>query len=391
MTLTVVWHKLLWPSSESPTGFATHGGLVRQIEAISEIFDATRIVGPCAGSGDRPGERSVEGRNLSVTCLTSLPLVPWRTWLVLPFWLARNGVTLAREISRADAVYPLLPSPVGLLGLLLALVLRKPLLARPMNNWSEPRLLWRLERALLERVAGGRNVVFATGDSTEPPSRRNSAIRWIYSTTVSEGELTAGTLPRRLAPGRARLIVVGRQLETEATRVVLRALPRLIREFPHVTLDVIGHGRALPGLKELVTALHVADRVTFHGAATHERVLELLRQADLFCLPAVETESVRQVVHEALACGLPVVTTRLSVLPTPVAGRCGMILPGTTAEALAEAVIACLSDPERYRSMSVEALRTAQAYSLERWREAIRSALQEAWGPLRSTPLEAHV
>ena len=57
--------------------------------------------------------------------------------------------------------------------------------------------------------------------------------------------------------------------------------------------------------------MNLGDRVTFHGAATHERALELLRQADLFsCLPTAETESFRQAVHEALACGLPVVMTR---------------------------------------------------------------------------------
>ena len=39
----------------------------------------------------------------------------------LPFWLARNGFAFAREIVRADAVFPALPSPIGLLGLLLAL------------------------------------------------------------------------------------------------------------------------------------------------------------------------------------------------------------------------------------------------------------------------------
>lgn len=75
MTLTIVWHKLFWPSSKSPTGFATHGGLVRQIEALSEIFDATRIVGPCSGWGDRPGERALAGKNVSVARRTLPPLM----------------------------------------------------------------------------------------------------------------------------------------------------------------------------------------------------------------------------------------------------------------------------------------------------------------------------
>jgi glycosyltransferase involved in cell wall biosynthesis len=390
MKLTVVWHKVFWPSSESPTGFAAHGGLVRQIETLSEIFDETCIVGPCSGSGDRPGERAVAGKNVSVTALTCVPRSPWLTWAILPFWLVRNGLTLTREISRADAVCPLLPSPIGTLGLFLALALRKPVLVRPMNNWSEPRLLWRLERALLEKIAGGRNVVFATGDSDEPPSR-NPAIRWIFSTTVSEAELGASTTPRSLTPGRARLIIVGRQLETEGSRIVLAALPRLAHAFPGITLDVIGDGPDRSRLRRFADELQLADRVTFHGAANHERVLELLRQADLFCLPTAETESVRQAVTEALACGLPVVTTRTSIAPMLMAKGCGMVLLERTPEAFAAAVRACLSDPAHYRSMSTQALRTARGHSIERWREMIRSALEEAWGPLQSKPTGARV
>jgi hypothetical protein len=55
MTLTVVWHKLLWRIPGRPESFASHGGVVRQIEAVSVLFEATRVVGACARSGDRPG------------------------------------------------------------------------------------------------------------------------------------------------------------------------------------------------------------------------------------------------------------------------------------------------------------------------------------------------
>ncbi len=382
MRLTVVWHKLFWPSAHSPSGFATHGGLARQIEALSNMFDASRVVGPCSGMGNRHGDRALAGKNLSIVPLTSLPGSPLLTWLLLPFWFVRNGATLTREISRADAVAPLMPSPLGTLALLLALAMRKPLLVRPMNTWSERRVLWRLERALLERIAGGRNVVFATGTSDKPPSARNAEIRWIFSSTVSEAELDATSVARCLVAGHMRLIIVGRQLETEGTAAILRALPALTREFPHIALDVVGHGADLPKLEQLASELHLLDRVTFHGAATHEHVLELLRQADLFCLPTIETESLRQSVHEALACGLPVVTTSTSL--DEMIDGCGVVLQSRTANALANGVRLCLRDPAMYERMSAQALRSARNYSLESWCNAVGEALTDAWGPLQS-------
>jgi hypothetical protein len=55
-----------------------------------------------------------------------------------------------------------------------------------------------------------------------------------------------------------------------------------------------------------------------------------------------------------------------------------------TPEAVAGAVAMCLRDPERYRAMSMAALDTARAHTLERWREIVRERLERAWGPLQS-------
>jgi glycosyltransferase involved in cell wall biosynthesis len=373
-------------SAGSATGFAAHGGLPLQIAALSELFDATRIVGPGLAPGRRAGETAIAGKRVSVVTLAWLPRSPGLTWLILPFWLVANARTLAREIARADAVYPLIPSPIGILGLLFALILRKRIVTRQLNSWSDPRPLWRMQRAVLERIAGGRNVVFATGADRVPPSV-NPAIRWLFSSTVRERDVAALGIPRRLEAGRhRRLIIAGREVDIEATATVLRAYSMLSAEFPDATLDVVGNGAALSKTRRLAAEMVPDGRVTFHGPLDQERLFELLRQVDLFCLPAVETEAFRQTVHEALACGIPLVATRDSVLPALLDTGCGVFLDDKTPAALATAVTACLRDPERYRRMSSAAVETAKAYTLERWRETIRSALQAAWGPLQSTP-----
>jgi glycosyltransferase involved in cell wall biosynthesis len=112
-------------------------------------------------------------------------------------------------------------------------------------------------------------------------------------------------------------------------------------------------------------------------------VIRLLQQADIFCYPTA-SEGFPKAVLEALACGLPVVTTRVSVLPKLIGTGCGLLLEHTNPEALAQAVLACLSDAVRYRTMSARAVETASQYSLERWRDTIGDLLRAACGPLRS-------
>jgi hypothetical protein len=321
------------------------------------------------------------GKNLSFAALTWLPRSPWLTWILLPFWFVRNGFTLVREILEADAVFAIIPSPIGILGLVLSLVFRKPLLTRQLNRWSESRFLWRVERALLERIAGGRNVVFATGSGAQAPSSRSHAIRWLFITTISESELAS--VPRSRGH-RIRLLLLRRKLGFQETLTILRALSLLARQFPDVTLDVVGNLATLSQIQQLAPS-GALDRATFHGSPSRERVMELFGEAHvLCCLPDAETESYRQVLHEALACGLPVVTTRTEI--APMLKDCALLINEETAESLAAAVTACLSDQERYRSMSAHAVRAARQYSRERWREQVQSALEKAWGPLQSEP-----
>jgi glycosyltransferase involved in cell wall biosynthesis len=304
----------------------------------------------------------------------------------LPFWFARNLPTLVGEVLRADALHTPIPGDVGSVGMSLGFILGKPLFVRYCGNWAEQRTAaehgWRW---FMERFAGDRNVFLATGGSAEPPSARNAAIRWIFSTTLSEGELGSCSAVRRPPPGRSpRLIIVCRQERLKGSAVVIRSMPLLHEHFPGATLDVVGEGAALQEFKELAVALGIAERVTFHGKVDHETVLRLLRESNIFCYPTSASEGFPKVVHEALACGLPVVTTRVSVLPQLIGTDCGCLLDEATPEAVAHAVRQCIGDLDRYRALSTRAAETAKAYSLERWRDTIGDLLRTAWGPLRA-------
>jgi glycosyltransferase involved in cell wall biosynthesis len=395
MKLVVVSHKVCWPSPESPTGYATDGGFPMHMRALAELFDSTAVVVPRVEKRGH-GERPLTGPNLSIVPL-ELPFgEDFPRKVRLPWWALRNFPRIWQEVRRADALHVPIPSDIGFFGIVAALALRKPLFLRHCTNWfAQSTATRRFWRRLMVQLAGGRNVMLATGGAPEPPSRENPSIRWIFSTSLTERELSDLDQPRTRPPV-ARLITVGRQEKYKGTHTLLESMPQIIEALPRATLDVVGDGGALPELKALAHTLGIADRVTFHGAVSHATVLQLLREADVFCFPTA-SEGFPKVVLEALACGLPVVTTRVSVLPHLIGDTCGFLLDRATPDALCDAVRTCLADPVRYQTMSAKARARARELSLERWRDTIGDLLRAAWGPLHTrrpmpTPVyeEAH-
>lgn len=380
MKLLVVSHKECWPSVSTQSGFATDGGFPFQMRALSELFDSTRIVVPCRTQ--IPGGSEISGRNLEIVPLSS----PrgngvWRKLGMLS-WLAGSGWVLLKEVRRADAVHAPIPGDVGTIGMLLAFFLRKPLFVRHCGNWLVQRTaaenFWKW---FMEKFAGGRNVMLATGgNSGAPPSARNGMVRWIFSTSLTKQELDACFIPREsFSQERVRLVIACRQEREKGTADVIESLRLLMQEFPEITLDVVGDGAALSDFKELAVTLGLSDRVIFHGKVVHSRVIELLQRATIFCYPTRASEGFPKVVLEALACGLPVVTTRVSVLPDLIGNGCGALVNDTTPASIARAIADILSDERRYRSMSECAVATARQYSLEEWRDTIGELLKTTW------------
>ena len=382
MRLTVFSHKPCWPSPASPSGYATDGGFPFQMRALSELFDATTVVVPISHPANHKGEVMLDGLNLSVIPLTTPSGQGlWRK-LLFPFWLFRNAPILARETLRADAIHAPIPGDVGTIGMLLAFLVRKPLFIRYCGNWFvQKTLAERFWKWFMERFSGGRSVGLATGGDSESPSVRNPNIKWIFATSLRDQELKDCSAQREISSqSQVRLIIACRQSRKKGTGRVIESLPLILKDFPTATLDVVGDGESLAEFKRMAVMLKLDERIAFHGKVNHSSILQLLQQADLFCYPTSASEGFPKVVLEALACGLPVVTTRVSVLPQLIENGCGVLLVEPTSLAIAEAVREVLSDNDRYQLMSTKAIETAQQYSLESWRDTIGDSLREAWG-----------
>jgi rhamnosyl/mannosyltransferase len=113
------------------------------------------------------------------------------------------------------------------------------------------------------------------------------------------------------------------------------------------TLALIGKGPLEAGLRRLCTDSGIASRVKFLGQVSDEQLVSFYHAADLLVLPSTQpTEAFGLVQVEAMACGLPVVSTDL---PTGVPwvnqnGVTGLVVPPGDPDALAAAISRLLDD-----------------------------------------------
>jgi glycosyltransferase involved in cell wall biosynthesis len=138
------------------------------------------------------------------------------------------------------------------------------------------------------------------------------------------------------------LLCVGHLIERKGHHLVIGALPALPSD---VRLTIVGTGPWEGRLRELASRLGVADRVSFAGAQTQERLRRFYAAADALVL-ASSREGMANVLLESLACGTPVVATPAwgtpEVIDSPDAG---VLAAERSESALAAAIRRMLEQP----------------------------------------------
>jgi glycosyltransferase involved in cell wall biosynthesis len=182
--------------------------------------------------------------------------------------------------------------------------------------------------------------------------------------------------PAARAPGGrpTRIITVAALQPAKGIRELLEALARQRRE---LALDLVGDGPQRAEYEALARRAGLADRVVFHGSQPKSVVASLMQSADFLVLPSLgETFSV--VVVEAMACGLPVLATRVGGVPELVDERSGMLVEPGSIEALSAGIGHMLDHHAGYAREPIRE-RAASTYSLgavgEVWTAVYRSVL----------------
>ena len=149
-----------------------------------------------------------------------------------------------------------------------------------------------------------------------------------------------------IAPTARVLISVGGLVERKGFHRVIPLLPELLKTYPDLVYLIVGgasaEGNNRAELEKMVADLGLGPHVRFLGPKPHDELAEVLSAADVFVL-ATRAEGWANVFLEAMACGLPVVTTDVGgnreVVCRP---ELGEVVPFGDAQALGQTLHAAL-------------------------------------------------
>ncbi|MCP9857874.1 MULTISPECIES: glycosyltransferase family 4 protein [unclassified Cyanobium] len=141
------------------------------------------------------------------------------------------------------------------------------------------------------------------------------------------------------------VLCVARQYPRKRVGDLITAFQSVHARLPSARLVVIGDGPEHGALVELAQRLGLASVVQLLGALPDDgAVREWYRRSAVFCLPSIQ-EGFGIVFLEAMASGLPVVSTTATAIPEVVPqGRAGLLVPPRDPAALAEALVKLLTD-----------------------------------------------
>jgi len=239
--------------------------------------------------------------------------------------------------------------------------------------------------AVIARVAAGRRPVVSTVHTVWSAHRGASRLAWrvtarLDAATIAVSDAVARSLPSAVS---ARTSVVPHGVDDEAVRsarrsavpsgpadvptVVVVASHREAKNYPNLLQALrvaggrgsrfrvlaIGEGPRLDEHRRMATELGVAERIDFLEPRLD--VLSTIAAADLLVV-ASDHEGQPLVVSEALALGVPVVSTSVGRVPELVGSHVGRVVGTGDPEALGAALVELLDDPELRHRMSAAAV-----------------------------------
>lgn len=178
------------------------------------------------------------------------------------------------------------------------------------------------------------------------------------------------------------IVYSGRLTEDKGILQLIRAIKQ-VQTIPHIKLMIVGasaYGKdkhATPFIKLLEEESDsIKDKVVFTGFVSYDHVPSYLKMADIAVVPSMWEEPFGLTVVEAMAAGLPLITTRSGGIPEICEGVATIVDRESIVDNLATAILDLYEHPERRQKMAAASLERAKLFDKETYAKNFFKALE---------------
>jgi phosphatidyl-myo-inositol dimannoside synthase len=385
VTLGILYHMPFW-RAEDGSLWESEGSFARYVDSLAPYFDRVVLSVPVFDRPQASGSR-VRAHNVTLSPLPFFP-GPRQFYPLLPRVIRR----LRDWVEECDVLHLRVPTPAGIFAFREARRHGKPVFLLVVGDYKAlmPHLPYRGIKGVLFRAYVAfeerslrymvrRALTFANGAALrEKHAAQGATVVETKTTTLTVADIASRS---DTCDGRPiRLLTVSRIDPRKGLSVLPDVVRQLADDGCDVTLDVVGPpiGRLGEEERQRITAraqqLDVSGRLTLRGPLPLDQLMPLYRNYDIFVLPTRPGEGIPRVLMEAMAGGMPIVTTDVSGIGSLITqGVNGLLVEGS-ARAIAAAVKQVISDDALRRQLIAGGYRTAGAHTLQQQAEDMMSA-----------------
>jgi len=297
-------------------------------------------------------------------------VIPKIGMLLTPFFLAISLFFCARKIRKNGFRFELLDGhyfyPDGVATALVAKMLKVPYLITARGTDINLISNYKIPGKMIRWAARGaaRNITVSSALKDKLTSLGVAADKVHVLRNGVDAELFVMHDPqkirRELSLIGTVLVSVGNLVESKGHALVVQALKQL----PDCNLLIVGKGEQLTDLKRIADELNVSGRIRYIDEVSQSDLVKIYSAADLLIL-ASSREGWPNVLLESMACGTPVVATRVGGTPEIVtAPEAGCLIDERSVDEITKGIRALLESPPQ----SAETRRYVEAFS---WNQTI--------------------
>ena len=156
------------------------------------------------------------------------------------------------------------------------------------------------------------------------------------------------------------LLYVGPFLKRKRIPLLLKAMGKVIKQFPDVHLVLIGKGMMWDYCKQLSKKLKIQKYTTFLGFIPHDKLLKFYASSDIFVFPS-ELEGFGQVILESMASGTPVICANKPPM-SEIIGNAGITFKINNVENLSQMILKLLNNEVELTNLKKSSIIEAKKY-----------------------------